>query len=69
MSGKVKVSGKLSYVSQEPWMFMGTLRENILFGMPYQAAWYDKVIEACSLDEVAVYNGKLNSEFLSLIHI
>ena len=31
---------------------MGTIRDNILFGMAYDSAWYDKVIEACSLDEV-----------------
>ena len=33
-------------------MYMGTIRDNILFGMPYDAAWYSKVIEACSLVEV-----------------
>jgi ATP-binding cassette subfamily C (CFTR/MRP) protein 4 len=52
ISGKVEVKGRLSYVSQEPWMFMGTIRDNILFGMAYDSAWYNKVIEACSLDEV-----------------
>ena len=52
VSGKVEVKGRLSYVSQEPWMFMGTIRDNILFGMPYDSAWYNKVVEACSLDEV-----------------
>ena len=31
---------------------MGTIRDNILFGMAYDSAWYNKVIEACSLDEV-----------------
>ena len=53
LDGKVEVRGRLSYVSQEPWMFMGTIRDNILFGMSYDSAWYNKVIEACSLDEVA----------------
>ena len=48
----MEVRGRLSYVSQEPWMYMGTIRDNILFGMPYDAAWYSKVIEACSLVEV-----------------
>ena len=52
LSGRMEVRGRLSYVSQEPWMFMGTIRDNILFGMPYDAAWYSRVIEACSLVEV-----------------
>ena len=46
------MKGRLSYVSQEPWMFMGTIRDNILFGMAYDSVWYNKVIDACSLDEV-----------------
>ena len=54
VSGSVIVDGKVSYASQEPWVFSGTLRENILFGLPYKAEWYQKVIEACSLDKVCV---------------
>ena len=46
------ISGKLSYASQDPWVFSGTVRENILFGLPYKKEWYDKVIKACSLDKV-----------------
>ena len=52
MSGSVVVDGKVSYASQEPWVFSGTLQENILFGLPYKPEWYQKVIEACSLDKV-----------------
>ena len=59
ISGRVEVKGRLSYVSQEPWMFMGTIRDNILFGMAYDSAWYNKVIEACSLDEVAMASIKV----------
>ena len=56
MSGSVIVDGKVSYASQEPWVFSGTLRENVLFGLPYKAEWYQKVIEACSLDKVCVFS-------------
>ena len=55
VSGSVVVEGKVSYASQEPWVFSGTLRENILFGLPYKPKWYQKVIEACSLDKVNTF--------------
>ena len=48
----MSVQGKLSYASQDVWVFSATLRENILFGRPYNKAWYEKVIEACALDKV-----------------
>ena len=51
-AGSVVVDGKVAYASQEPWIFSGTLRENVLFGLPYKHEWYQKVIEACSLDKV-----------------
>ena len=56
VSGSVVVEGKVSYASQEPWVFSGTLRENILFGLPYKPEWYQKVMEACSLDKVCVFS-------------
>lgn len=47
-------------------MFMGTIRDNILFGMAYDSAWYNKVIEACSLDEVYLVKVQEND---ATIHI
>ena len=52
MDGTVSVCGKLSYASQQPWVFSGTLRQNILFGQPFSSKWYNRVLEACSLDQV-----------------
>ncbi|XP_039260634.2 ATP-binding cassette sub-family C member 4-like isoform X1 [Styela clava] len=49
--GKVKVLGKSVYVGQVPWIFSGTIRENILFGQPYDSIWYSKVIGACCLNK------------------
>ena len=48
----MEVGGKVSYASQEPWMFSSTVRENILYGLPYQKDWYDAVVQACALDKV-----------------
>ena len=42
-----------SYVSQQPWVFSGTVRSNILFGKKYEEERYEKVIKACALEEVS----------------
>ncbi|XP_043334061.1 ATP-binding cassette sub-family C member 4-like isoform X4 [Cervus canadensis] len=49
--GKVSVRGRIAYVSQQPWMFSGTVRSNILFGKKYEKERYEKVIRACALEE------------------
>ncbi|XP_028724042.1 multidrug resistance-associated protein 4 [Peromyscus leucopus] len=48
-SGLVSVHGKIAYVSQQPWVFSGTVRSNILFGKKYEKERYEKVIKACAL--------------------
>ena len=57
MDGNIEVKGRVLYASQEPWVFSGTLRENILFGQPYQWEWYNTVVEACTLDKVGGSKG------------
>ncbi|XP_044283996.1 ATP-binding cassette sub-family C member 12 [Varanus komodoensis] len=47
--GTVAVDGTLAYVSQQPWIFHGTIRENILFGDPYEEQRYHHAIQVCSL--------------------
>lgn len=48
-SGAITVNGTLSYASQEPWVFAGTIRQNILFGQEYDAKRYAAVVDACAL--------------------
>ncbi|KAJ6089772.1 hypothetical protein N7467_004988 [Penicillium canescens] len=38
-----------AYVSQIPWIQNATVRENILFGLPYLAERYTQVMHACAL--------------------
>jgi ATP-binding cassette, subfamily C (CFTR/MRP), member 1 len=39
-----------AYVPQVPWTALGTVRDNILFGKPYDEEWYSKVVHACALE-------------------
>ncbi|XP_074155461.1 LOW QUALITY PROTEIN: ATP-binding cassette sub-family C member 4 [Sminthopsis crassicaudata] len=48
-NGLVTVRGRIAYVSQQPWVFSGTVRSNILFGKAYEKEKYDRVIKACAL--------------------
>ncbi|XP_014208061.1 multidrug resistance-associated protein 4-like [Copidosoma floridanum] len=49
--GQVTVGTRLSYASQEPWLFAGSVRNNILFGEPYAEDKYNRVARACCLLE------------------
>ena len=62
LSGTVIVKGSVGYVSQEAWVFSATLRDNILFGLPYESDRYETVLEACALNKV------LNEDMLKAVH-
>ncbi|XP_055764706.1 ATP-binding cassette sub-family C member 4-like isoform X2 [Salvelinus fontinalis] len=47
--GVLKVKGQLTYASQQPWVFPGTIRSNILFGKELHSQKYEKVLRACAL--------------------
>ncbi|KAL8189884.1 UNVERIFIED_CONTAM: Multidrug resistance-associated protein 4 [Gekko kuhli] len=47
--GFVNARGRIAYVSQQPWVFSGTVRNNILFGKAYEKEKYEKVLRACAL--------------------
>ncbi|XP_017000065.2 probable multidrug resistance-associated protein lethal(2)03659 [Drosophila takahashii] len=49
-SGYVKVSGRYSYASQEPWLFNASVRDNILFGLPMDKQRYRTVLKRCALE-------------------
>ncbi|KAI0008146.1 putative ATP-binding cassette transporter protein [Xylariaceae sp. FL0662B] len=43
------IPGAVAYVAQIPWIENATLKENILFGLPYDEYRYHKTIEVCAL--------------------
>jgi ABC-type multidrug transport system fused ATPase/permease subunit len=47
--GKVNRFGSTAYVPQQAWIQNATLRNNILFSLPYNEIKYNKILEACSL--------------------
>lgn len=49
MSGFVNTVGKIAYVPQQAWLRNCTLRDNILFGLPYDRKKYQRVVNACAL--------------------
>ncbi|EEY64550.1 ATP-binding Cassette (ABC) Superfamily [Phytophthora infestans T30-4] len=47
--GTVLVSGSVAYCSQQPWIQNMTVKDNILFGHPFERTKYEKVLDACAL--------------------
>ncbi|XP_074481011.1 ATP-binding cassette sub-family C member 12-like [Sebastes fasciatus] len=49
LQGSLSADGTFAYVSQQAWIFHGTVKENILMGEPFDQSKYDRVIDVCSL--------------------
>uniref|UniRef100_A0A8D0A4J0 ATP-binding cassette, sub-family C (CFTR/MRP), member 3 n=1 Tax=Sander lucioperca TaxID=283035 RepID=A0A8D0A4J0_SANLU len=49
LEGEVSIRGSVAYVPQQAWIQNATLRDNILFGKPYNEQKYQCVLEACAL--------------------
>lgn len=48
-SGSISINGSVSYACQEPWVFAGSVRQNILFGQDMDRERYDAVVKTCAL--------------------
>ena len=48
-NGSVTMGATRAFCPQYAWIQNTSVRENILFGKPYDRKWYDTVIDACAL--------------------
>ncbi|XP_070847153.1 ATP-binding cassette sub-family C member 3 isoform X2 [Chaetodon trifascialis] len=49
LEGEISVQGSVAYVPQQAWIQNATLRDNILFGRPFNEQKYHCVLDACAL--------------------
>ena len=49
MSGEapIVIADSLAYVQQNPWIQNKTIRDNILFGLPYEEEKYNETVKIC----------------------
>ena len=50
VEGSAHAGGDFGYVPQNPWCQNLSLRENIVFGQPWDEAHYREVLHACALE-------------------
>lgn len=48
-TGRTQQGSNIAYCSQYAWIQNATVRDNIIFGQPYNKEWYNKVVDACAL--------------------
>ena len=50
MRGECLTNASKAYAPQTPWTALGTVRDNIVFGLPFDEPFYRRVIFACALE-------------------
>ncbi len=50
-NGRININGSMAYAPQQPWIKNATIRDNILFGQPFDQTFYTQVLGVCCLEE------------------
>ena len=45
----ININGSIAYIPQQAWIQNATVKNNILFNLPIDEAYYNKCVESCSL--------------------
>ncbi|MBO6244003.1 MAG: ATP-binding cassette domain-containing protein, partial [Clostridia bacterium] len=55
----IHINGRIGYAAQIPWIQNDTIRNNILFSLPFDEVKYNKVLNLCQLSEdLETFEGK-----------
>lgn len=49
-SGSIESCSRINYISQQPWIFASSVRQNILFGQKMDKSRYAEVIRVCQME-------------------
>lgn len=50
-SGTTAYRGRVGYATQNPWVFNDTLKNNVLFGLPFDEDKFQATVSCCALDK------------------
>ena len=51
-SGILEIKGKVAYINKNPWIFAGSIKQNILFGNALNTEKLSHVVNVCGLAKV-----------------
>ena len=67
--GKVTRHGRVAYVAQTSWIQNGTVRDNILFGLPYDEKQYNRTYIYIYIYKLSEHLKKNMSKRIVLVHV
>ena len=53
-AGRVELRGRVALCTQQPWLITGTLKENVLFGLPYDDDKFWRTLEVRAISRISL---------------